>query len=108
MTRNLLFAALLTVVIETSFLAAMGYRSRLFVITCVLINFVTNVTLNVTVMLLPAEAVRLLQYPLEISIVFIEWGVLKFFVSNKRKLLAFVFLANLISFLTGLLLFGSV
>jgi hypothetical protein len=104
MMFKLLLAAALTIFIETAFFFAVGYRSKFFVFACALINFVTNVSLNCALFLIPASCGRVLLYPFEIAVVLIEWGVLRLFTQKRRGLLALVFLANLLSFSLGLLI----
>lgn len=100
----LLAAAALTILIETVFYIVVGYRSRVFLTACVLINFITNVPLNFTLALMPENWGLILLCPLEIAIIFIEWGVLRLFTTKRRGLAALVFLANLLSFTVGVLM----
>lgn len=103
---SLLAAALLTIVIETSFLAAVGYRSPAFLGACTLMNLFTNVSLNAFLRMLSAENRGAAILPCEAAAVLIEWAVLSRLTKNKGKLLLYVFLANLLSFSAGLLLYG--
>ena len=104
MLLKLLAAVVLTILIETAFYFIVGYRSRVFLIACVLINFITNLPLNLALALIPANNGRVLLCPLEIAVVLIEWGVLRLFASKRRGLPALVFFANLLSFSAGLLI----
>jgi hypothetical protein len=104
MIRSILLAAAFTIIVETSFLFAVGYRNRPSVLACALINFITNSALNCALALIPAKQGRLLICPLELAVVLIEWGALRLFTQNRRWLPAFVFLANLLSFSVGLLI----
>jgi len=109
-TAILFGAAILTIVIETPILFAAGYRSRRFVLVCVLINAATNLTLNLGFGL-AAQRPWPALLAAEVSIVFIEWAVLRavadggdpvpWFSRPAARLLGFVFLANLTSFLVG-------
>lgn len=103
MLEKLLLAAALTIVIETAFLFAVGYRNREFVLVCALINFVTNICLNLALALIPAGQGSLLIYPFELAVVLIEWSALRLFTQKRRYLPVFVLLANLLSFSLGLL-----
>lgn len=103
---GLLLAALLTAAIETSFLAAVGYRSPAFLRTCVFINLATNIALNLFLRALPPGIRGAAVLPCEIAVVLIEWAVLGYRSAGRGKLLLFVFLANLLSFSAGLLLYG--
>ena len=105
-------AAGLTVAIETPLLALAGYRTRRFILVCILINLATNLTLNLGLSLIgrwiwPAVIAA------EVTVVIIEWAVLRL-VADKgdpvqwrsqqaARLLAAVFAANLTSFLVGVI-----
>ncbi|MCL2782538.1 MAG: hypothetical protein FWD80_00975 [Propionibacteriaceae bacterium] len=114
-----LYAAALTVVIETALLAVAGYRSRRFVAVCVCINVATNVTLNVV---LSVVSGALGFWPwglvgvLEVVVVAVEWAVLRLVAGPggrpvpiraraSVRLAGFVLLANLASFTVGLFLY---
>jgi len=106
-------AAGLTVLIETPILAIAGYRDRLFLTVCVLINLATNLTLNLGLSFV-GRWDWLVLIPAECLVVVVEWAVLAL-VADKGlsvplfsrcgvRLLGCVFLANLASFLLGLFL----
>jgi len=108
----LIGAAGLTVLIETPILAIAGYRDRLFLTVCVLINLATNLTLNLGLSF-SGRWYWYVLYPAECAVVVVEWAVLAL-VADKGaavrwrsrsgvRLLFFVFLANLISLLLGLI-----
>jgi len=106
--------ALITVVIETLILAAAGYRSRVFIAACALINLATNLTLN-AVLSFTGERYWTVLYPAEIAIVLIEWAVLSLVADHGRpvrpfsrasvRLLLFVLIANLVTFILGIVYF---
>ena len=109
----LLLAAGLTVIIELAFFWLVGYRNQRFLLVCILINIATNLTLNLGLSLASQWYPKVI-YPAEVAVVVVEWAVLRL-VANKgqpvglwsrasAKLLVFVFLANLASFLIGLAL----
>jgi len=105
-------AAGLTVAIETPLLALLGYRTRRFILVCVLVNLASNLTLNLGLSFIgrwmwPAVIAA------EIAVVIVEWAVLRL-VADKgdpvplrskqaARLLAAVFAANLTSFLVGVI-----
>jgi len=108
-------AAALTVVIETPILWFAGYRSRRFVLVCVLINLVTNLTLNLG-MTVAGGLYGALIYPAEVAVVLVEWAVLRQVADggdpvpwvgrNSARLFAFVLVANAASYLVGVLIWG--
>jgi len=110
----LILAAGLTIVVETLILMAAGYRTGRFVAVCVAINLVTNLTLNVGLAYVSPSAYDAVLYPAEVAVVLVEWAVLRLVADNGRtaawrsggaRLLLFVFIANLASFLLGVALF---
>ena len=111
----LLVAVVVTVAVETGILALAGYRTRVFITACVLVNIATNLTLNLALSFVDWWAYWSVLYPAEIAIVLIEWAVLRLvadkgqavrlFSKPSLRLLLFVFLANLATFLLGFLLF---
>ena len=102
-------AAGLTALVETGFLALVGYRRRAFVIGCVLVNLASNLTLNLGLSFSGDWFWRLL-WPAEALVVVIEWFVLRLLVDRSAsvgRLFAFVLLANLLSLGLGLILLGG-
>ncbi len=105
----MLRAAALTVAVETAFFLIIGYRDRLLLLYWAIVNLFTNLLLNLSLRLLTMygvrpDAVRLLVYPAEIAVVLIEWALLAMFLGRSKRLPALVFISNLLSYLTGLLL----
>jgi len=107
-------AAGLTIVVETAILMVAGYRTWRFVVVCVAVNLATNLTLNVGLSFLGTSAYYAVLYPAEVAVVFVEWATLRLVADDGRsvawrsggaRLLLFVFIANLASFLLGVALF---
>jgi len=107
-------AAGLTIVVETLILVAAGYRTWRFVVVCIAINLATNLTLNVGLAFLTPPTYYAVLYPAEVAVVLIEWATLRLVADDGRtarwrtggaRLLLFVFIANLASFLLGVALF---
>jgi len=116
-------AAVLTVVIETPILAIAGYRSRRFILACVLVNIATNLALNLGVAIqrtywaanatLGGSHHWIVLITAEICVVVVEWAVLRLVAADGEpvpwrsraagRLLIFVFVANLTSFLVGVI-----
>jgi len=105
-------AAALTIIIETPILIVAGYRTRIFIAVCVLVNLASNLTLNMGLSL-SGDWYWYALYPAEVVVVIVEWAVLRL-VADKglsipaiswpsAKLAFFVFLANLTSFSLGML-----
>lgn len=109
----LALAAGLTVVIEVAVLALAGYRASRFIVVCVLVNIATNLTLNAALSMAGTWRPGVV-YPAEVAVVVVEWAVLAQVADHgaslpwrsraSARLLAFVFLANVASFLAGFLL----
>lgn len=108
----MIWAALLTAGIETPFLALCGYRKRAFLFLAILENLCTNLTLNLLAALLAATALAgwlwLLVYPLEVAVVAVEYLLYRRLLGPSRKLLCCTVAANVLSYGTGLLLFGHI
>ena len=109
-------AAALTIVVETVLLVVAGYRSRRFVVVCILVNLATNLTLNVVLGVVSESG----GWPwglvgaLEVVVVIVEWAVLRLVAGPggnpvraraSARLAGLVLLANVVSFTIGLLLY---
>ena len=107
---NIFAACALTILIETAFLTAVGYRERGFVLLCVCANAATNLSLNLLVWLLFYLGVNLtvVVYPLEAAVVAVEFLIYGAYLGFSRKLFLLTLCANALSYGAGLLLFGHV
>ena len=107
---QLLAACLLTIVIETLFFAAIGYRDRVFLLLCVLANAATNLSPNLILQLLYTWGVDLTVavYPLEALAVAVEFGIFAAVRGRSLRLFLLVLAANCLSYGIGLLLYGHV
>ena len=105
-----LSACLITIAVETVFLALLGYRKWDFILVCVCVNAATNLSLNLVVTLLSmAEAnVSVLVYPLEALVVVVEYLVYARLEKPSWRLFGFTFAANALSYLLGLALYGHI
>jgi hypothetical protein len=97
-------ALVLTALIEPALLAALGYRTRQFVAAAVLINIVTNGTLNLARGSIHALAGPVALAVLEVAVILIEWLVLTRLTPDRGRLLACVALANAVTFALGVVL----
>ncbi len=106
--ERIFIACLLTVVIETAFFLLAGFRSKSFVTVCVCVNAATNLSLNLIIWLLYRLGVDLTVavYPLEAIVVAVEYLVYAALDGFSGKLFLLTLSANLISYCSGLLLFG--
>lgn len=97
----LYLACLLTVIIEFIFFCLRGYRDRDFLIACVAVNVITNLTLN----LILSRTAFLHSTPayiiLELLIVTIEFGIYCFIEKPSGKLFFNTLLANTASLTLG-------
>jgi hypothetical protein len=106
-----LLALLLTEIVETTVALLLGYRRPREIIAVILVNLVTNPSLNYLLFLNDHFGVirqRLaLVLLLEVAVVLIEWALLVFALRGNRKSLFVLSLAmNTCSYLTGVLIFG--
>ena len=100
----LFFVCAMTVVIETSFFALFGYRTRDEMVITVCANVITNLLLNLYLVWFITERGAII-YLLECVVVLAEYAVYAFSFGQSRRLLLLTFAANCLSFVTGLLLF---
>lgn len=101
--RQIALACLLTVLIETPFLALWGYRSRRELAVIVCANVLTNLLLNLSFLLgLPYRPGWIAAG--ELLAVAAEYGIYARGFGRSRKLLLLTLLANCLSFGLGLLL----
>lgn len=108
MNVELLWAALLTVVVETVFLAVTYRRDAAFLVLCAALNIATNLALNLLLSCLPQGELYWLIYPLELAVVAIEYAVYAYACGRSKKLFLLTLAANVLSYCIGLALFGHV
>jgi len=104
-------AILLTLVVEIPILIIFGFRKRDIVTVGILINIATNFSINLLM--------RQIKYvidpahygwwilPPEAAVVIIEFTAMSFFTEKKLKLFLVVMLANAVSYLAGVIIWGS-
>lgn len=107
----LLIAALLTVAVEVPVFALMGYRKPVELLFCAAVNLLTNLSLNLLLMLLAIlgiqpEPLSFLIYPLELCVVLAEYRLYRCVLERSRRLLFTVILCNTLSYAAGVLLLG--
>lgn len=108
MSLELLWAALLTVAVETVFLAVTYRRDAAFLVLCAALNIATNLALNLLLSCLPQGELHWLIYPLELAVVAIEYAVYTYACGGSKKLFLLTLAANVLSYCIGLALFGHV
>ena len=108
MNVELLWAALLTVVVETVFLAITYRRDAAFLVLCAALNIATNLALNLLLSCLPQGELHWLIYPLELAVVAVEYAVYAYACGRSKKLFLLTLAANVLSYCLGLALFGHV
>lgn len=108
MNVELLWAALLTVVVETVFLAITYRRDAAFLVLCAALNIATNLALNLLLSCLPQGELHWLIYPLELAVVAVEYAVYTYACGGSKKLFLLTLAANVLSYCIGLALFGHV
>lgn len=100
------FGALLTVLVETVFFYLLGFRSKRFIWTCVIINLLTNLILNLSLLLTDAYSNPNYNYYLlsgELIVVIIEGATYYLEDRTRLEVLPLTLSANILSYLTGLL-----
>ena len=98
-------ACLLTVLIETPFLAVCGYRKRCDLAVIVCTNVVTNLLLNLIIQLLFRGSPGVWIYLMELAVVLAEFLIYAAAFEKTWKMLGLTFAANCISYGIGLLIF---
>jgi len=105
-----LLTILLTLIIEIPILFFLGFRQKDIIIIGILINIVTNYAINVVMYqlkyVITPEYYGYWIFPLEAAVVIIEFFGMSFFTEKKTKLFFTVMLANIVSYLSGVLIFG--
>jgi hypothetical protein len=97
---SFVFALVATLIIELPVALLLGLRSKLEIGAVVLVNVVTNLTLNSILRVIPAYQTREMLWMLEIVVVLAEWGLLYYALKEKPTKLFFVSLVmNACSFL---------
>lgn len=98
----------MTIALELLFFAFTPYRRRrYFLLLCGAVNAATNLSLNLFLSTTLSGQNRLLVIlVLEALVVLVEYGVYAAAYGRSGRLLLMTFGANLLSFLTGVLLFG--
>ena len=99
-------ACVLTVLIETPLFYLWGWRDRNAVTVVVCVNVISNLLLNLTLLLaFPGQGAGHWIYLLEALVVAGEYAVYAYVSAPSWKLLLRTFLANLVSYCFGLLIF---
>ena len=100
-TLGMLYALLLTIVIEGIIAAPFGWK---FVGLVTLANIITNPAINAVVLHYHITSTPTILL-LEAAVVLIEWGIFSAFIrKNYGKLLLFSLVANAVSYLSGFFL----
>jgi hypothetical protein len=106
---NFIIPLILTVVIELLITFLMGFRSRLFIFTVIIVNLVTNPLLNYVLILIgPIKNWGLnfsMILSLEAIIVYGEWRMLSYCFRELKGLFTLSLSMNLASFVLGGIVF---
>jgi hypothetical protein len=109
---NFLLGVLLTLVFEGAVFLPVKFEDRDFWIIFALANTVSNLFVNLTVSLcygiVPRTWLILILYVLEVSAVLFEYWIYSKKEGRSMRLFIYTFLANLFSYVLGLLLFGHI
>lgn len=109
---EIFYALLLTLIFEGLVFLLFRFKNKDFWILFFLVNVLTNLSINLILLsssfFLSYTALVILLYILEVSVIFIEY----FFYTKKEgksfRLFLSTFLANLLSYSLGLLIFGHI
>ena len=106
-----MLALLLTEIVEVTVALLLGYRRPREIIAVILVNLVTNPSLNYLLFLNDYFGMIRHRFPLilflEAGVVLVEWALLVFALrGNKKSLLVLSLAMNACSYLTGVLIFG--
>ena len=91
-------------VIETGFMYLLGYRSRVIVTVIIFANVLTNLSLNLLLIVLYITEMTAVIL-LEAAVVAAEYVIYAYFEGRSFRLFAVTLAANVITYLTGLLIF---
>lgn len=98
-------ACLLTVLIEGAFFALLGYRDRFSLTVIVCANVITNLLLNLTILLVFSGQPGAWIYLMEATVVAAEYAVYAVAFGRSRKLVLLTLAANCLSYGIGIALF---
>lgn len=98
-------ACLLTVLIEGAFYALLGYRDRFSLTVIVCANVITNLLLNLLILLVCSGQPGAWIYPMEAAVVAAEYAVYAVAFGRSRKLVLLTLAANCLSYGIGIALF---
>lgn len=107
-----LYGVLLTLAAESIVFFLFGYKNKNFWIPFLLANIFTNLLINILVFLgnlvLPYIYLVILLYILEVFTVLFEYWIYSKKEGRSMKLFLCTFLANIVSYSVGLLIFGHI
>ena len=101
-------ACIMTVIIETVFFRLFGWRGRTELVIVMLVNVITNVSLNLIISLLPDVYGSFWLIILELAVVAAEYLIYRSAFGPSGRLLPVTFFANVLSFLLGAFLLERV
>lgn len=102
----MLWACLITVVVETAFFVLVGYRDGWFLTLCACANAATNLTLNLLLGVIINASFWV--YPLELGVVAVEYVIYALYEGRSGKLFLLTLAANVLTYVAGILIFGHV
>lgn len=109
---ELVYSVALTLAFESIIFFLFGYRKKSFWIVFLLINIMTNLFINLTVVFssvfFSRTVIILILYILEISAIFVEYYIFTKIEGKSLKLFLCTFLSNVLSYSLGLLIFGHI
>lgn len=108
MMLGALSAAVITIGVETLLLGLLYRRDTLFLGLCASLNLATNLVLNLVLWLIPFTVRWWPVYPLELLVVAVEYAVYARACGRSGRLFLLTLAANVLSYCTGILIYGHV
>lgn len=102
---KLFIACALTIAVETLFFLLIGWHDRRFLLLCVSANALTNLCLNLLILLLARFSLwhGWFALPLELAVVTAEYAIYSIIRDRGLRLLLLTLAANALSYSIGLL-----
>lgn len=101
---SIVLSCLLTVVLETAFLALIGFRSKDEIKIIICANVMTNLSMNFVLWFVPKTVITVIA--LELIVIAVECNIYTTLFYKSAKMYLLTVAANLISCGAGLLIFG--
>lgn len=102
--ENLIKALVLTIIIELFALLLQKEKKPLVYLMCIIMNIITNISMNLLIQSIPIHNYDIVVIGLEIIVLIIEYFGYSLVIKSKKVAFNRALLCNLLSYLVGLLL----